>query len=155
MEIRQHETNAQAIIVSNPTDEATKLAKQLEKEKFAKFRPNGEIVVSVVYRSKFAKMIAPAASPVTPVDSRSDLIAKIKKYRAENIRLQAYIDTLTGDDLYHPHRTERVETQREIRANLERIENLEKRLTGVPLSTVTDEQLRDSDYALSDKYNDD
>ena len=33
MEIRQHETNAQAIIVSNPTDEATKLAKQLEKEK--------------------------------------------------------------------------------------------------------------------------
>lgn len=157
MEIRNHETNDKFIIVSNPTVEAVKLAKQLERDNWAKIRPSGEIVVNAFRRREFDALLPkkPVAKPVPVAESNSELEAKIKKYEAEIADLEAHISTLDQTNVFR--RIERVETLREIRAIQEKIENLRKRIAGIPTSTstVTDEQIALSDYVLSDKYNDD
>jgi predicted RNase H-like nuclease (RuvC/YqgF family) len=87
--------------------------------------------------------------------STKEIVAEIKKCEAEIANLEAYLGTLRTDvDNMHPHSMERVRVRQEIKRSQEKIDNLRKRLDGIPLSDVTDEQVRLSDHALSDEYND-
>ena len=157
MQINNHETQKGTIVISNPNAAAIKFAKQLETKKNAKFRANGDIVTFSAYRRDFEKfapaVVKPVVKPTYVAPTNDELAAKIAQCEAEIVRLEAYAATIDRTDVRT--NVDYGDTMQEIRLNRERIEILRKRIAGIPLTTVTDEQLALMDYVLSDKYNDD
>lgn len=67
MEIRQHKTNANCMIVFDPTPEALHAARRLEPNNWAKVQPSGNIVIHVKVRSQFESLLPKAPAVEEPV----------------------------------------------------------------------------------------
>jgi predicted RNase H-like nuclease (RuvC/YqgF family) len=85
------------------------------------------------------------------MDETTELMQKIADYQAKIEQLKVQLARLDDSDTFQ--RIERVETDREISDYTQRIARLERRLCGEPEPGMpTDEQIRHSDWVLSDDY---